>query len=527
MTSKISRAPAAKTGTDASPNINELRVLILAPTSNDARLTSQFLEQNGFASTTCQNLVDLCEEIGGGCGALLLAEEALIGADMDALAEQLKCQPSWSDLPLILITGAGDGLGVRPPYLTALAPVGNISIIERPVRPETLVSTCEVALRSRRRQYQVRDLLLELDEADRRKDEFLAMLAHELRNPLAAVVNAVSLLTASESDREWATAVIARQSGQLAHLIDDLLDVARITTGKIRLRRQIIDAAEILDRARDAAAPLVKARNHDLLCNYAAGSLWVDADPTRLEQIILNLLTNAAKYTPAGGRIKLSASASTSEVLITVRDNGIGIAPKRIPELFQLFAQGERSIARSEGGLGIGLTIVKKLVEMHGGEIEAESAGLNLGATFKVRLPLAYKPAPINGTSRNAKSALLRRRVLIVDDNVDTAQGLSRLLVHAGHEIALAHDGTQALAMAREQNPEAILLDIGLPGMDGFEVVKLLRQQSSSAEAVIIAVTGYGQPEDRQRVMEAGFDHHLVKPVDFDELKLLLQKGKA
>jgi signal transduction histidine kinase/ActR/RegA family two-component response regulator len=447
---------------------------------------------------------------------------------MNTLVEELKRQPSWSDLPLILITGTGDGVGVRPRYLTALAPVGNITIIERPVRPETLVSTCEVALRSRRRQYQVRDLLLELDKADRRKDEFLAMLAHELRNPLAAVVNAVSLLTASsESDREWATAVIARQSGQLAHLIDDLLDVSRITTGKIRLRRQIIDAAHVLDRARDAAAPLVNARNHDLFCNYSAGSLWVDADPTRLEQIILNLLTNAAKYTPAGGQIKLSASVSGNEILVTVRDNGIGIAPDRIPELFQLFAQGERSIARSEGGLGVGLTIVQKLVEMHGGKIAAQSAGLNRGATFEVRLPLAHKPAPINGATKNATGAVLRRRVLIVDDNVDTAQGLSRLLTRAGHDTAVAQDGTEALARAREQIPEAILLDIGLPGMDGFEVVKLLRQQPACAEAVIIALTGYGQPEDRQRVIEAGFDHHLVKPVNIDELKILLQKGKA
>jgi signal transduction histidine kinase/ActR/RegA family two-component response regulator len=528
MMADIRRVPGANPRPEALSETNEFRVLILAPTSNDARLTSHFLQQNGFASTICASLVDVGSHMGAGCGALLLAEEALVGTDMDALVEELKRQPSWSDLPLILITGPGNGVEVRPRYLTALAPVGNITIIERPVRPETLVSTCEVALRSRRRQYQVRDLLVELDKADRRKDEFLAMLAHELRNPLAAVVNAVSLLTAaSESDREWATAVIARQSGQLAHLIDDLLDVSRITTGKIRLRRQIVDAADVLDRARDAVAPLINARNHNLLCNYTGGSLWVDADPTRLEQIVLNLLTNAAKYTPAGGQIKLSGTVCGTEVVIAVCDNGIGIAPERIPELFHLFAQGERSIARSEGGLGIGLTIVQKLVEMHGGRIEAESGGLNLGATFKVRFALAHKTAAANGATKNGVSPLFRRRVLIVDDNVDTAQGLSRLLRRAGHDIALAHDGTQALARAQEQTPEAVLLDIGLPGMDGFEVVKLLRQQSSCAEAMIIAVTGYGQPEDRQRVIEAGFDHHLVKPVDIGELNVLLQRGKA
>jgi signal transduction histidine kinase/ActR/RegA family two-component response regulator len=519
--------PAA--ATNARPDTplqgNEFRLLILAPTSNDARLTSEFLEKAGFAATICQNLTELGRHMGAGCGALLLAEEALASADMGTLIEELERQPSWSDLPLMLITGTGDGARVRPKYLAALSPVGNITIIERPVRPETLVSTCEVALRSRRRQYQVRDLLRQLDEADRRKDEFLAMLAHELRNPLAAVANAVSLLNApAESDREWAAAVIARQSAQLARLIDDLLDVSRITTGKIRLSREIVDAAAVLDRARDAASPLVHARKHDLLCHYTAGSLWVDADPTRLEQIILNLLTNAAKYTPAGGRIELSGALSGAEILITVRDNGIGIAPERIPEMFQLFAQGERSIARSEGGLGIGLTIVQKLVEMHGGRIEAQSAGPNLGTTFKLRFPLAQKPAGTNGTLKISTDVLLRRRVLIVDDNVDTAQGLSRLLTRAGHETALAHDGMQALAKAREQTPEVIVLDIGLPGMDGFEVVKLLRQETSCAGAIIIAVTGYGQPEDRQRALDAGFDHHLVKPVHFDDLRMLLQR---
>ena len=520
----LSPAAGSKARADVQPKGNELRVLILAPTSNDALLTSQFLEKSGFAATICPSLIELGQQMRAGCGALLLAEEGLASADMGTVVEELERQPSWSDLPLILITGTGDGARVRPQYLAALSPVGNISIIERPVRPETLISTCEVALRSRRRQYQVRDLLRQLDEADRRKDEFLAMLAHELRNPLAAVANAVSLLDApTESDREWATGVIARQSGQLAYLIDDLLDVSRITTGKVRLRREIIDAASVLDRARDAATPMVKAKKHDLFCNYTAGSLWVDADPTRLEQIILNLLTNAVKYTPAGGRIELSAALSGAEILITVRDNGIGIAPERIPEMFELFAQGERSIARSEGGLGIGLTIVQKLVDMHGGRIDAQSAGANLGTTFKLRFPLAQKPAGTNGTIKIATHPPLRKRVLIVDDNIDTAQGLSRLLTRAGHETALAHDGTEALSRAREQTPEVIVLDIGLPGMDGFEVVKSLRQEASCAAAIIIAVTGYGQPEDRQRAIEAGFDHHLVKPVDFNELEVLLQ----
>lgn len=507
-----------------APPLEELNILVLAPTSNDARLTAQFLQEAGYGAAVCQNLDELGEHMGTGCGALVLAEEALAG-DISKLVTTLERQPSWSDLPLIVIAAAGGASHVRPRHLEALGPVGNISIIERPVRPETLISTCKVALRSRRRQYQVRELLSERDAADRRKDEFLAMLAHELRNPLAAVANAASLLiTSTPEDREWAAGVITRQTSQLAHLIDDLLDVSRITTGKIRLRKEIIDAATILDRTRDSAQPLIGSRNHQLICNYASGFLWLDADPTRLEQIVLNLLTNAAKYTPAGGRIELSARLSNAEILITVCDNGIGITPHRLPEMFHLFAQGERSIARSEGGLGIGLTIVQKLVEMHGGRIEAESDGPNCGSTFTVCFPAAAITPSMNGKNASTTQEIVRRRVLIVDDNVDTAHGLARLLTRAGHETVLAHDGFQALERAREQSPRAVVLDIGLPGMDGFEVVKRLRGEAGCAEAIIIAVTGYGQPEDRQRALDAGFDYHLVKPVEFDELKRLLHK---
>ncbi len=519
--------PSASSPPNAAQQSDELRILILAPIWNDARLSAGFLEKAGFATAICTDLNDLGQRVRAGCGALLLAEEAVASEDVTKLVSELERQPSWSDLPLILITGSGEANGVRPRYLAALFPVGNISIIERPVRPATLVSTCEVALRARRRQYQVRDLVRELDEADRRKDEFLAMLAHELRNPLAAVANAASLLTSSnaEADHEWAKGVIARQSSQLAHLIDDLLDVSRITAGKIRLRREIIDVAAVLDRARDSARPLIDSRKHDLICRYAPECLWVDADPTRLEQIVLNLLTNAAKYTSAGGRIELTARQSGAEIFITVRDNGIGIAPERMPEMFRLFAQGERSIARSEGGLGIGLTIVEKLVGMHSGRIEAKSDGLNCGSTFTVCFPAATK-SPAFNNGQHAHDSAPGCRVMIVDDNIDTAQGLARLLTRIGHEVTLAHDGHQALEKARDVAPHAVVLDIGLPGMDGFEVVQRLRAEPACANSIVIAVTGYGQPDDRQRALEAGFDHHLVKPVDIDALKPLLHRNR-
>jgi CheY-like chemotaxis protein len=272
---------------------------------------------------------------------------------------------------------------------------------------------------------------------------------------------------------------------------------------------------------------LIHSRKHELVRRYAADSLWVDADPTRLEQIVLNLLTNAAKYTPTGGRIELSARKSGSEIVIAVRDNGIGIAPERMPEMFRLFAQGERSIARSEGGLGIGLTIVEKLVRMHGGRIEGKSDGLNRGSTFTACFPAATKSAAVNGKSPRLGADAIGCRVLIVDDNIDTAQGLARLLTRAGHEVTVAHDGHQALEKARHHSPHAVVLDIGLPGMDGFEVVRRLRTEAACADSIVIAVTGYAQPEDRQHAMEAGFDHHLVKPVDLEELKQLLQRSRG
>jgi len=511
----------------------ELRILVLAPISNDGRLSVNFLSKAGLSARLCPDIVQMCDQIHQGCGGLLLAEEALAHGGAEQLARILDAQPSWSDMPIVLITGKGETVA-RGVMLASLGPAGNVSIIERPVRPATLVSTFLFALASRRRQYQVRSLLAErenmvamLSQADRRKDEFLAMLAHELRNPIASIANAASLVKASPDPEchTWAASVIDRQIRQLAHLIDDLLDVSRITKGKIRLRQQIIDCALVLDRSCESVRPLVRERNHELICNYPHGSLWVNADPTRLEQILLNLLTNAAKYTPAGGRISLSAVLEEAEIKIDVIDNGMGFAPERLPEMFELFAQGERSIARSEGGLGIGLTIVQKLVELHGGRVEAHSDGPNLGTVFTVHLPAS--PAPVCATASPAATASENidsagKRILIVDDNIDSAQGLARLLARVGHQISIAHDGPQALNLVHQDVPEAIIMDIGLPGMDGYEVARRIRHEESQAAILLIAVTGYGQEEDRQDALSAGFDHHLIKPVDLVELKRLL-----
>jgi signal transduction histidine kinase/integral membrane sensor domain MASE1/ActR/RegA family two-component response regulator len=372
------------------------------------------------------------------------------------------------------------------------------------------------------------ELYQELRENSRRKDEFLAMLAHELRNPLAAVSNAVTLLRLSPDtkSRDWAIDIIERQLRQLTRLIDDLLDVSRITRGKIQLRKDYADASTILDRALELARPLIEERQHVVTVSMERGQLPLHVDTTRVEQIVLNLLTNAAKYTEDGGQIWLTAKREDGLVAIGVRDNGIGIAPEKLPEMFPLFAQGDRSLARSEGGLGIGLTIVQKLAELHGGSVDARSDGPGKGSEFVVRLPLAERPEEAMAEARRDQSLPSRSRgsrILVVDDSTDNALGMVRLLELRGHEAIAVHDGPSAIEAARTFLPSFVLLDIGLPGMDGYQLAATLRGDERHRGVVIIAVSGYGQDMDRHRSQAAGFDHHLVKPVDFDLLVSFLE----
>ena len=364
----------------------------------------------------------------------------------------------------------------------------------------------------------------ELRGNDRRKDEFLAMLAHELRNPLSAILNAVALGSgeASSEDLAWSMEVIQRQLRQLTRLIDDLLDVSRITRGKVQLRKEALDASHVLQRAVEAVRGLIEERRHELTVALREEKLPLHADPTRLEQIFVNLLTNAARYTDHGGQISLTAGRENGHVVIRIKDNGLGIPPEKLPQMFELFAQGDRSLARSEGGLGVGLTIVRSLAELHGGTVQAHSEGAGRGSEFVVRLPVApdgvetaAPGAPAVG-QRPAAGAL--GRALVVDDNVDSANGTARILTRHGYEVKVVYDGPDAVEAAREFRPRFVLLDIGLPGMDGYEVARRLREETGLAGAKLVAVSGYGQESDRRRSREAGFDHHLVKPVDPDKL---------
>jgi CheY-like chemotaxis protein len=314
-----------------------------------------------------------------------------------------------------------------------------------------------------------------------------------------------------------------RQVQHMARLLDDLLDVSRISRGKIELRRDVHELTPILDGAAATARQLIEERKHTLELAVDRGELWAHIDPTRLEQVVVNLLNNAAKYSDNGGHIRLSARNEGDQVVISITDRGYGIPPEKLPEMFELFTQGDRTLARSEGGLGIGLTVVKKLVEMHGGSIAATSEGEGKGSEFTVRLPRAARPAA-TGPRREAPPGVERKtaRILVVDDNVDTARGMARLLRLLGHEVAVAHSGPEGIEVARGHRPEFVLLDIGLPGMDGYDVAARLRREECCRHAVIIAVSGYGQDEDRRRSKEAGFDHHLIKPLDHDALLSLL-----
>ncbi len=378
----------------------------------------------------------------------------------------------------------------------------------------------------RRLKVQARTLV----DLDRRKDEFLAMLSHELRNPLESISNAVHLLRLQETKdplQQQARAIIERQLGQLNHLVNDLLEVSRITTGRVLLRKERIALGAVVERAVETVQPLMVQRGHRLNVQMPPNPIWLLADAARLEQVVVNLLTNAAKFTEQAGHIEVTIRLDDGLAVLKVSDNGVGIPAELLPDIFQLFTQGERSLDRSQGGLGIGLCLVQRLVELHGGAVVARSV-VGEGSEFTVHLPLADAPALALATppdlALHPTPSRKKHRVLVVDDNRDTAESLATLLTFKGHEVRLAHDGPSALALAIEFKPDAVSLDIGLPGFDGYETARQIRQQAALRHTVLIALTGYGQESDRLRSHEAGFDYHLVKPASFEELESLLER---
>lgn len=373
----------------------------------------------------------------------------------------------------------------------------------------------------------LREALDVAQRADRLKDEFLATLAHELRNPLSSINNAVQVLRRdglAGPELQWSREVIDRQVGHLTRLIDDLLDVNRITRGTLELRKREAELSQVLQEAVESSRPLIDRHGHQLTLSLPDGPVHLEADVIRLVQVFTNLLNNATKYTPQGGHISLAAELAGSELRVRVRDTGIGVAPDQLPRLFDMFYQADRSLERAQGGLGIGLTLVQRLVELHGGRVQAHSDGIGHGSEFVVHLPVSTSrteeslPAELTGDAEERAS----RRILVVDDNRDSADGLALLLELGGDEVRTAYDGLAALEAAAQFLPEAVLMDIGMPSLNGYDAARRIREQPWGRDVVLIALTGWGQEEDRRLSLEAGFDVHLTKPVDHRALTKLL-----
>jgi signal transduction histidine kinase len=481
--------------------------------------------------------------------ALLILDIRMPGMTGFELAEMVKKRKKTAQVPIIFLTAYyGEDRHVLEGYDS-----GAVDYLLKPIDPQILRSKVavfaelhrksrdaatansalseEVAVR-RRAEEQLRELnetleqrvaqrTQELHEANRLKDEFLAMLGHELRNPLAAITNAMQVINAVGGDATRtakALSLVNRQTRNLRHIVDDLLDVARITRGRIDLRRQPVDVAQVVGQAVEVVRPLLNARDELQVEVVATGPLRVTADLTRIEQSIVNLLLNAIKYTLEGRQIRVVVDGGESEAVISIIDNGIGIAPE-LPHIFELFTQADKSLDRSQGGLGIGLFICRRLIELHGGAITASSPGLGCGATFSIRLPLLLQPEEVGALPQIADRprAETTKRILIVDDNVDSAVTLSWLLAEQGYSVHIAHDGAGGLQAAHAFKPDILLLDIGLPGMNGYELGRRLRADGF-ASAYMVAISGYSRDSDVEKSRVSGFDCHFAKPVDLDHL---------
>jgi two-component system, sensor histidine kinase len=509
---------------------NDYRVLILPPTRRDGEATRQALERAGITCVICAAPSMLAAEMGAGVGAILVTDALATHPAAQEILSTLAGQPPWSDTPTILLSATDGQSAATTRFLGSLS---NVTILDRPTSIRTLVSAVLAAIRGRARQYQIRDqlsALLQAEEtlrnADRRKDEFLAMLAHELRNPLAPIRTASEFLARMlppDPRTQAGVDIIKRQVTHLTRLVDDLLDVSRITQGRIQLQRQPLELSTIVAQAMESVEPLLREKRHKVIFASTFQPLHVDGDSARLVQCVANLLTNAAKYTDPAGEVRVELRSEQSNAVIAVTDNGVGIAKELLARVFELFVQSDRSLDRSEGGLGIGLSVVQRLVEMHGGQVTAASAGTGCGSTFEIRLPLITLP-PATKTTQ-AQRNVAPKRVLVVDDNRDAATSLSEFLRLDGHESLAVYGGREALDAVATFKPDVVLLDIGLPELDGYEVA--LRLRASGSTVRLIALTGYGQAEDVQRTRAAGFDAHLVKPVDFAALERAVAEPTA
>jgi signal transduction histidine kinase/CheY-like chemotaxis protein len=518
---------------DPSPE----RILVLAPVGRDAAMTVDLLRHAELDAEEVDGAGELIRGLGQGAAAAILTWESLDGSSVREISAFVAAQRPWSDVPFLVFGPADVAAAEEARALGELASLGNVSLLERPIRMVTLLSAVDTAVRARRRQYAMRDLLLRVENGIRQRDQFLAMLGHELRNPLGAVLTAAEVICLANQDEALPAAqvvsrqaaAIRRQGGVLTRLVDDLLDVARVTTGKVPLKKRTLDLAEIVRRAIDSAGGRAAQKGVQVReAGFEASPVWVAGDATRLEQVVSNLLTNGIKYTPSGGRVDVTLKTEGGEAILALRDTGVGIGPELLPEIFDLFKQADRTLVRSEGGLGIGLTLVRTLVELHGGTVVAYSGGLGRGSEFVVRLPLAPAAADAAPSPFSVSEGLggRRPRIFVVEDHDDNRQGLVALLEQIGCVVESSADGEEGARAIVETRPDIAIVDIGLPGMDGYAVAQHVRN-ALQQEIILVALTGYGQPRDREMAVQAGFDVHLRKPVDVNHLRALVTGAHA
>ncbi|MGE0871900.1 MAG: ATP-binding protein [Kofleriaceae bacterium] len=493
--------------------IDDPSIVIWTESERDAELAVQLLQRHALNGRTCAEFDKFLTQLSE-AGCVLITAESLTVDRRARLRDVLAQQPPWSDLPILLFAPRGADRESDAQQASEL--LGNVTVLERPVRARTLLSAVAAALRARRRQFQAR-------EAIRRRDQFLAMLGHELRNPLSAIMLALELLSGvSGPVGAKQRTIIDRQVRHLARLVDDLLDVARVTSGKITLQREIIDVNDVLRRCVQGAELVAAARSIELTTELHREPLYVCGDLVRLEEVFQNLIGNAIKYSPPSGRIQIVSRRAGEQVAVDVTDNGIGMDPDLLANVFELFAQGERSLDRSQGGLGIGLTLVRSLVELHHGSVEAHSRGLGQGSTFTVVLPTVSQLGAAAGPARAREHANhVGLRVAVIEDNLDLLEMTKDLLELQGCSVITASNGRDGLDRLLKEECDVAFVDIGLPELDGLAVAQQVTRQSSS-RPYLIAITGYGQSQDRQRALDAGFDDHVVKPVSIDVLRRVL-----
>jgi len=506
------------------------RVLIFAPVQGTGERALRVLDAAQIQCTSCSQIPELVAEIRTGAAAIVLTAEGLESArTSESLQEVLSSQPEWSDLPLVAFSSAA-----REPRELPPAALSNTVILEPAPDDRALLAVVGAALRRRQRQYTVQDRLIrisranrELSETLRAKDELFATLVHELRNPLNALETASRLVhsdKASAVTLKLAGDVIRRQVAQMTRLLEDLLDMARLRLNRLELRKEKCLLASIVRSAVEATQPLMDAKGHDLTVELPVEEIGIFADPSRISQVISNLLANAAKYTDRNGRIVLAVWRDGDAAVIEVRDNGIGMPSESLNEVFGMFTQLREALPRSKDGLGIGLSLVRGIVELHGGTVQAYSEGENRGSTFTVRLPAIVTSSGWAAVSEG--SVPVRRAsssILLADDDRDALEVLAALLRIEGYTVYLATDGVNALKVASERSLDALVLDLAMPNMSGYDVARQVRANGfGSRKAKLIALSGWARPADKLDALEAGFDHHLTKPIDVDALHALL-----